>query len=250
MNKLNCILFVQDSILEEKLIQRLHAFDSIEITDIIKDRIELIEKLNRTLPKLLFVDTKLIGIGAIEILRLIPKPPFVIALTEQVSIVPELIDNGFFDYINPKLGLDYFCKKISKVLNITHAMNNYNSVAGEHPFSYKSEKLPLKLKNHTFIKYKKSNFKLIFDDILFIRNIGNCLRIENYNGKIVYHNSTLKKFLCSLPNDKFVRINKSVIVNYNRIEKFEKNIVYLKNQPFSVSRIYTMNLKDMFRRIG
>lgn len=251
MKKLNCILFIKDSLLEEKLIQRIHAFDSIEIIDIIKNSVEFIEKLNRTHPYLLFVDMDMPGGEVEEILKLVAKPPFLIAITEQKSMVPDLMANGFFDFLDRKLDLEIFCRKMSKVLNITHSLCSQNSdQVNEAPLSYRAGKAAVKLKSYTFIKYKKTNLKLFYDDILFIKNTGNCLRIENYNGKIYYHNSTLKKFLSILPSDKFVRINKSIIVNYNRIEKFEKNMVYLKSQAFNVSRIYTMNLKDMFRRIG
>src|SRR5574344_731469 len=250
MKKLNCILFIQDNILEEKILHRIHSFDSIEVIDIIKYAIEFVEKLNRIRPDLLFIDVDMVYIQPFEIIKLIPKPPFTFAITSRKEIVRDLIDNGFFDYINPKAEVDFFCKKMSKLLNITHYLwNQPNIHVSEPPNSYKGSKLGIKLKNYTFIKYKKTNMKLIFDDIMYIKNTGNCLRIESCSGKIYYHNSTLKRFLATLPNDKFVRINKSIIVNYHRIEKFEKNVVYLKNQPFNVSRIYTMNLKDMFRRI-
>ncbi|MBQ4433781.1 MAG: LytTR family transcriptional regulator DNA-binding domain-containing protein, partial [Bacteroidales bacterium] len=46
------------------------------------------------------------------------------------------------------------------------------------------------------------------------------------------------------------RINKSIIVNYAKIEKFEHNTIYIKNLSFPVSRAYTNNIKDMFRQLG
>ena len=117
------------------------------------------------------------------------------------------------------------------------------------PIYFASSRQP-KMRNHTFVRYKRSKIKVVFDDILFIKNTGNCLRIEKANRKIIYHNSTMKQFQDILPPENFIRINKSIIVNYNRIERYEKGVIYIKNQAFKVSRIYAARVKDMLKRLG
>ena len=56
MKTLSCVTFMMDNAIEQKLIQRIHAFDSIEITEIIKTSARLIEKLNRSGTDLLFIN--------------------------------------------------------------------------------------------------------------------------------------------------------------------------------------------------
>lgn len=251
MKLLSCVIFVMDKAIEEKIIQRLRAFDSIEISEIIKTHVGLVEKLNQKKPDLLFINLNREEIYFPNLVKLIQKPPFIIAITDEQSKMKELLDQGIFDFLESKIEMEELCRKISKIWHIYNCLfpQKDPQVNEAVPAYYGSRNHP-KLRNHTFVRYKKMNIKVVFDDILFIRNTGNCLRIENHNNKVIYHNSTLKQFLAILPQENFIRINKSIVVNYNRIERYEKNIIYMKKNAFKVSRIYAARLKDMLKRLG
>ena len=251
MKTISCVTFMMDNAIEEKLIQRIHAFDSIEITEIIKTNARLIEKLNKTRTDLLIfnLDNKVTKFD--DIVKIIQRPPFIIGITDKKTNLQSYLDMGVFDFIGSKVEMEDICRKISKILYI------YNSVLPRKdpqvneasPVYYASKSHP-KMKGHTFVRYKKMNIKVVFDDILFIRNTGNCLRIESTSNKVCYHDSTLKQFLDILPSENFIRINKSIVVNYNLIDKYENNTIYIKNQAFKVSRIFAARLKDMLKRLG
>ena len=242
---------MMDNTIEEKLIQRIRAFDSIEVTEIIKNEVGLIEKLNRKKPDLLFINLDSEEFDFPNIIRLIRKPPFIIGITNNKLLFKERLDQGIFDFLDNSVEMDDICRKISKIWHIYHCLFPQKDPQANEamPVYYASKGQP-KLRNHTFVRYKKMNIKVVFDDILFIKNTGNCLRIENYNNSIFYHNSTLKQFLAILPPESFIRINKSIVVNYNRIERYETDTIYVKNHSFKVSRIYAARLKDMLKRLG
>ena len=251
MKAISCVTFMMDNSIEEKLIQRIHAFDSIEITEIIKTSARLIEKLNRTQTDLLFINLDNKEIKFAEIIKLVQRPPFIIGITDKKNNLQSFLDLGVFDFIGSSVEMEDICRKISKILYIYNCMSPKKEpqVNEALPVYYASKSRP-KMKGHTFVRYKKMNIKVTFDDILFIRNTGNCLRIESTNNKVCYHDSTLKQFLAILPAENFIRINKSIVVNYNRIDKYEKNTIYIKNQTFKVSRIFAARLKDMLKRLG
>lgn len=241
---------MMDNTIEEKLIQRIRAFDSIEISEIIKTSVGLIEKLNRKKPDILFINLDNKEIAFANIIKLIQKPPFIIGITDNKKQLQERLDQGVFDFLNSKVEIEEICRKISKIWHIYNCCFPQDiSQANEAKAAYTSNKNQPKQKNHTFVRYKKMNIKVVFDDILFIKNTGNCLRIENYNSSVFYHNSTLKQFLAILPPDNFIRINKSIVVNFNRIERYEKDTIYVKNHSFKISRIFAARLKDLLKRL-
>lgn len=251
MKVLTCVIFVMDKAIEEKIIQRIRAFDSIEINEIIKTNVGLVEKLNQKRPDLLFINLNNEEIFFPSLVKLIQKPPFIIGITDDKSMIRERLDQGIFDFVGSKVEMEELCRKISKIWHIYNCLFPQNDPhANEALPAYYPNRNHTKLRNHTFVRYKKMNIKVVFDDILFIKNTGNCLRIENYNNSIYYHNSTLKQFLAILPQENFIRINKSVVVNYNRIERYEKDTIFMKNHSFKVSRIYAARLKDMLKRLG
>lgn len=251
MKILTCTICMMENTIEEKLIQRLQAFDSIQITEIIKTGVRLIEKMNSTHPDILFINLDNKEIDFPNTLRLIRRPPFIIGITDKKQHLQPLLDLGVFDFIGTKVEMEDICRKISKIWHIYNCLfPEKDPEANEAmPIYFASSRQP-KMRNHTFVRYKRSKIKVVFDDILFIKNTGNCLRIEKANRKIIYHNSTMKQFQDILPPENFIRINKSIIVNYNRIERYEKGVIYIKNQAFKVSRIYAARVKDMLKRLG
>ena len=251
MKVLSCMICTMDRTIEEKLIQRIRAFDSIEINEIVKTNVGLIEKLNRKNPDLLFINLDNEELVFSDMVKLIQKPPFIIGITNNKKQLQEHLDQGIFDFLNSKVEMEDICRKISKIWHIYNCLfpQNDPKAAEAMPIYYATKNKP-KLRNHTFVRYKKMNIKVIFDDILFIKNTGNCLRIESTKKKVCYHNSTLKQFQTILPSENFIRINKSIIVNYKRIDRFEKDTIYIKNNAFKISRIYAARLKDMLKRLG
>jgi len=251
MKTLSCVTFMMDNAIEQKLIQRIHAFDSIEITEIIKTSARLIEKLNRSGTDLLFINLDNKEMKYSDIIKLVQRPPFIIGITDKKNNLQPYLDQGVFDFIGSKVEMDDICRKISKILYIYNSMfpKKEPQVNEALPVYYASKSQP-KMKGHTFVRYKKMNIKVVFNDILFIRKTGNCLRIESTYNKVCYHDSTLKQFLAILPSEHFIRINKSIVVNYNRIDKYEKDTIYIKNQTFKVSRIFAARLKDILKRLG
>ena len=100
MKVLSCMIFMMDNTIEEKLIQRIRAFDSIEINEIIKTNVGLIEKLNRKKPDILFINLDNKEIAFSNIIKLIRKPPFIIGITDNKKQLQERLDQGVFDFLN------------------------------------------------------------------------------------------------------------------------------------------------------
>ena len=249
MKVLTCMIYMMDNAIEERLIQRIRAFDSIEISEIIKSNVGLIEKLNRKKPDLLFINLDSKDVLFSNIIKLIQKPPFIIGITNSKKQLQECLDLGVFDFLDSKVDIEDVCRKISKIWHIYDCLFPQKEVQVNEATPVYTAKSRQKSRHHTFVRYKKTNVKVVCDDILFIKNTGNCLRIESTNNKIFYHNSTLKKFIPILPPENFIRINKSVVINYNRIDRFEKDMVYIKNNAFKISRIFAARLKDFLKRL-
>ena len=249
MKKISCAILTGDTRILKEITQRINFFDSLEITNIFNNHIEMIETLNKVRPGILFICVDNARFNVLETLKLVHRPPFIFAITSNKLRIPELLDNGFFDYLSPKLDLETFCKKMSKVLNI------YNSLSAEPTFlvnepksTYRASTKKKPTPTNVFLKYKKTQSKLAIEDIALIMNTPIGLKVETIRGKVAYHNSTLKKFGQQLPEDLFIRINKSVIVNVMHIEKMELNTIYIRKKAFKVSRLFAPALRDFVRQ--
>ena len=105
------------------VITSIHAFDSIEITEIIKTSARLIEKLNRTQTDLLFINLDNKETKFAEIIKLVQRPPFIIGITDKKNNLQSFLDLGVFDFIGSSVEMEDICRKISKILYIYNCMS-------------------------------------------------------------------------------------------------------------------------------
>ncbi|RBL90058.1 LytR/AlgR family response regulator transcription factor [Chitinophaga flava] len=89
----------------------------------------------------------------------------------------------------------------------------------------------------TFIKTDRKLIKLNFDDILFIKGLGNYVEIfVRSNKKYVYY-KTLKDLIEKLP-DEFMRVHNSNIVNMKNVDYVEDNHLVIGEHKITIAKSY------------
>lgn len=91
--------------------------------------------------------------------------------------------------------------------------------------------------NYIFIKANRKLIKLNFDDILFVKGLGNYVELfVRDNKKHVYY-KTLKSIIDKLP-DEFMRVHNSSIVNLKNVEYIEDNHLIIGNHKIIMAKSY------------
>jgi len=84
------------------------------------------------------------------------------------------------------------------------------------------------------LKADKKLYAIEFSRILYVEGQGDYIRVCLDDRKLVVHD-TIKNFLASLPEEKFLRIHKSYIVHLDKIECIEGNQVRIGDHTIPVS---------------
>ena len=247
MKPMTTIIFIRNVSLCKTLSNLISQFSFLTTIEILHDHLRCIEKLDQYHPDILFIDPEDPVIGYKDFLVLINKPPFIIGLIQNQSKTEILnyLDSGIFDLLSVQnLSLNHFCKKLNKIKSVVKILeekedkgfvNDYNELV-----KYTTKKKPESI----FVKHEKSSVRVKFDEILYIKNLGSTLKLYLINNKVLYHKSTLKKFIEQLPNDFFARVNNSTIVNFRKIDVFQKKSVSIQNKNFPVTRVYSEELRS------
>lgn len=95
-----------------------------------------------------------------------------------------------------------------------------------------------------FVKENKEHKKILFDDIYFIKAEGNYCSIFMEDRRIAIRHS-IKSFAESLPEDKFIRVHRSYLINSKYIQSidFSDNVVYLNEEQIPIGRNYKKDFK-------
>ena len=90
---------------------------------------------------------------------------------------------------------------------------------------------------YTFIKSDRKLIKIYFNDILFVKGLGNYVEIYlEDNKKHVYYKS-LKELIDKLP-DEFMRVHNSHIINLTNVDSFEDNHLVIGEHKIAVAKSY------------
>ncbi|KAA6328567.1 hypothetical protein EZS27_022544, partial [termite gut metagenome] len=82
-------------------------------------------------------------------------------------------------------------------------------------------------------------------DILFIEGLKDYVVIQTGGQKIIT-NTTLKAIQEQLPQEKFLRTNKSYIVNLEKIDSFDVNDIYIGTHELAIGSRYRDNFMEKF----
>ncbi|MBC7863091.1 MAG: response regulator transcription factor, partial [Bacteroidia bacterium] len=127
------------------------------------------------------------------------------------------------------------------------ALNNFSkNKAAELPDNTKKQEAlaeSLAIKDSIFIKHNNLFTKVNFKDILYVEADKNYIDIFTDARKFTMRTS-LKDMAANLPKGSFIQVNRSCLINLEKIESFGKDVVNIKQHELSLSE----NFKEEFLR--
>jgi DNA-binding LytR/AlgR family response regulator len=120
------------------------------------------------------------------------------------------------DYLLKPVSYERFLKAVSKV-------RNGNAAPGANA------------NEHLFLKSGTGHEKLLISEIDYIEAKGNYLLVHTQSRSVMTYLS-LKKAEELLPQDMFIKVHKSYMVNIHKITRIESNSVCVYNKSIPLSR--------------
>ena len=185
-----------------------NAFDSLEF-------------IHKNKPDLLFLDIKMPDISGIEFFKSLSTPPMVIFTTAYSEHAVEGFEVDAIDYLLKPFSLSRFLKACTKANEILALKNNHSTQA-----------------DYIFLKDSAEQVKVFFQDILYIEAAGNYLHIFLQNNQKLLTRSTISEIELLLPENLFNRIHRSFIVAQNKVDRFNRQSVYIKDTEIPIGNTY------------
>ena len=143
---------------------------------------------------------------------------------KQKWVWPRQRSISSFDYD----AVDYLRKPISKdrFLNAVHkAITNYK-LKNDDGFDEE---------DFIFLKSNLKKRKVFLNELRYIEALGDYVKLVTEHDALVVL-STMKAFESLLPNDRFLRIHKSYIVNLDKVERYNSKVIELDKEQLPLSR--------------
>ena len=184
-----------------------------------EDAIQLNNQLKSQQADLLFLDIEMPYMTGIELLNSLSNPPKVIITSAYAEYAIKGYDLEVSDYLLKPISFDRFLKAVNKV---------YDQLI--------SSQTPV-VQDYLFVKTSLKLEKIRFNDMRFIEGVENYVAIYTSDGKIITH-TTLRTILQKLPPERFVQVHKSYLVNIDKIDSIEGNLLGIGKNKIPLSRTY------------
>lgn len=221
----------------------LSNFEQIKVVGEASDYDEAKTIILEEKPDLLFLDVDLNGLTSIDLLSNLDYKPKVIFITSHADYAIKAFEMNAVDYLLKPISLERLTKAIEK---ISTSENNGNWIDPS------GEKFGI---DHIILLSFDSKLCFVkIKDIDYIEAYGNYTKVYLTDGKLSITYNSIKNWDVKLPEDVFIQIHRSTIINLLNVTKIEKwandtGRLYLKGieKPFEISRSYFFQIKKKYK---
>ncbi len=229
---ITCIAIDDEPLALRQISAYIKKTPGLELTGEFESAIEAIDFLSNFKVELMFVDINMPDLSGMDFVKSLVDPPKVIFTTAYSEFAIDGFRVNAIDYLLKPIGYPDFLKAVDKA-----------------KLWFEKELVKVEqINTNNDTLYIKSEYKILrikLEDIKYIEGMREYLQIHTINGPPVMTLLSMKKIEQFLPENSFMRVHRSFIVNLNQITTIERNrIIFDKNVYIPVSDQY----KDKFRK--
>lgn len=214
---------IDDEPLALKVLQSLcKNNDSVNLQAVFTKPSEALNYLKQFAVDLVFCDIQMPSITGINLVKSFPQSIIVIFTTAFSEYAAASYELNAIDYLLKPINQKRFNQAIDKA---------------EEYFEYTRKKESSKYEN-IFIRADFSLVKIRLVDILYIEGLADYLKIHIRNRKTIVARMTMKEMMTKLPSTDFIRVHRSYILPFHRIDAVKGTTILIGEKRFPIGRTY------------
>jgi DNA-binding LytR/AlgR family response regulator len=220
--KLKCII-IDDEPIARKLIEEfIGDIDFLELVGQAENPAKALSLLNDNVVDLIFLDINMPVINGINFLKSSKNTASIIMTTAYAEHAVEAFSLDVLDYLVKPIPFERFLKACNKAKEI-----------------YETKKQIIQLErnpdDYFFIKCDNQIEKILYTDLLYAESMMNYVLLYTATKKMIVY-ITLKSLEEQLPENLFIKVHKSFIVNRDKIKSIEGNMLNIGSEKITISQ--------------
>lgn len=231
--KLRCIVVDDEPLGRNLMVENIGLIPFLELVGTAKNAFEAMELLETGEIDLIFLDIQMPGMTGTKFVESLTQKPMIIFVTAYEEFAVESYNLEVIDYLMKPVSVERFIKAVNK------AYERFNLVAKEA----RNNDL-----DYMFVNVEYSLVKISFDTITHIEGLKDYIKIFVTTATHpILTKSTLKGIEEKLPAGKFLRVQKSFIVNLDKIESIRNHRISIGKFEIPVSDSSMESLLDAIK---
>ena len=206
--------------------------DFIDLQKTFTKPTEALKYLRKFPVDLLFLDIQMPSLTGIEFYKAVQQDTKVIFTTAHSQYAVEGFNLQAVDFLLKPYTFERFSQAVNRA-NDTIGQSGQGDSASEQ---------------FLFVRADYSLVKINIADILYIEGLDDYLKIHILNQKTIVTRMTMKAVLKKLQPKDFVRIHRSFIVPFKRVESVKNKVVLLEGKELPVGNSYEEEFFKLFKQ--
>lgn len=224
---MNCIIIDDEPLAREAMEMLVEENKELRLLDKFNNAASAARFMDEHSVDLVFLDIQMPGITGIEFARTISRRTLIIFTTAYTEYALDSYEVDAIDYLVKPIEPERFEKAVQKALSY-------------HSLLMKEEKEAIETNvssEYFFVKSERKYFKVNYADILFVEGLKDYVILQ-LDGQRIITRMSMKNIAELLPQELFLRVNKSYIVNTKHIDSFDNNDIYIGSYEVAIGNSY------------
>lgn len=232
---MNCIIIDDEPLARAEMKALIGEVSSTEILGSFSNARTALEFLSTTSVDLIFLDIEMPMVNGLEFAKQQHQNTMVIFTTAYPQYALKSYELDAIDYLLKPIDQSRLEKAIKKA-------EVYRSLLAGSP---EENTLEGNTEDFLLIKSDRRFYKIQFKEIRFVEGLKDYVVIHTINQKLITA-MNLKTFHQKTPQDVFLRISKSYVVNKNFIESFDHHTVFMNGAELPIGEVYKKEFFSLY----
>ncbi len=243
--KINCLV-VDDELLARRLLSDyISKIPNLNLVAACSGAIEAQGVLRDQQIDLMFLDIQMPELTGIAFLQSLSQKPVTIFTTAYTEYALKGYELAVLDYLVKPIPFERFFQAVTRASEyIRHMQQEPNSdgLADQNPTIQQ-----VASQEFIFVKSDYRIHKIHYDDIDYIEAYGEYILLFTGKEKVMTL-VPLGKMESILPSTRFVRVHRSFIIHFSKIDSIQGNTILLKGKEIPISKTYRDILMTLVNR--
>ncbi len=228
---MNCLVVDDDKVSRRILEGFIQRTEFLKLISSCNSAIEAVNAIRNEDINLIFLDVEMPEMSGLEFIKTLDVRPQIILVSAHEKYAVEAFDYDVNDFIVKPVSFSRFLKAVAKAKKEYDSQQNTNGNS-----------------TYTFVKTESRIIKINMRDILRIEALADYVMIVSSKDKHIIH-STMKGIEHKLPPNDFMRIHRSHIVRFDKIESIDENTLVINNKLIPIGGSYRKKLMEQINLI-
>lgn len=224
---MNCIIVDDEPLAREGMLLLLQDITELNVIGCFNSAKKAKEFMAETDVDLIFLDIQMPGINGLEFAQTISEKTLIIFTTAYSQYALKSYEVDAIDYLVKPIIKERLEKAVKKAFSYGELLANKDGKSTLESLD----------SDYMLVKSDRKFHKILFKDIVYIEGLKDYVVIYVNDSKVITA-MNLKTISQHLPENFFIRVSKSYLVNSSHIDSFDNHTIYIKTTEIPIGEVF------------